>query len=159
VADEASAASAAAVSEPAAEPNIIQLALAAAKSKSGLIRERDDAQSLADSRQAVIEDLTGRLEQAEGRAADLATQLEEANTQLAQVRDALTAAETAQTTAEKAALEIVSTLGVSAPEALPEQAASGDTIEDLEARLATEPDPKKRYDLAQKINLQLGMLN
>lgn len=143
----------------AAEPNILQLAMAAAKSKSTLIRDRDEAQTLADQRQTLIEELNGKLATALTERDQAAADLLEANTQLAQVRDALTASQAEATTTERAALEIVANLGVPDPGTLPEQTTAGDDIATLEAQLATETDSKKRYALAQKINAQLGNLN
>lgn len=143
----------------AAEPNILQLAMAAAKSKSTLIRDRDEAQTLADQRQTLIEELNGKLATALTERDQAVDDLAEANTQLAQVRDALTASQTEATTTEKAALEIVANLGVPDADSLPEQTAGGDTIADLETQLAATTDSKKRYELAQKINAQLGALN
>jgi chromosome condensin MukBEF ATPase and DNA-binding subunit MukB len=141
-----------------AEPNIIQLALAAAKSKSALIRDRDEAQQIAEQRQALVEELNGKLTAAITERDEARQALADATEQLAQVRTALTSAQAEQSSATAEAVEIVANLGIST-ETLPAQSASGETIEDLEARLADTKDPREKYELAKKINAALGTLN
>jgi hypothetical protein len=149
---------------PAAEEKkgILQLAAAAVASKASLIQERSELEArvaeLVEDRDLALHSLADAL----NRCSDLEETLKTREGELDEIRTTLEKAAATQKTAEEKAVAIVAGLGVKAadePKQLPETVKQGETLEELQAELNAETDPKRRFELAKKMNEQAGMLN
>jgi chromosome segregation ATPase len=154
----------AAPAEPAAaepepvKPNIIQLAAAAVQSKSAILARAADAEKQLAEATTRITDLQTAAETLREELAAEKTRVQELESERAEILETLSTAEAAAASVEAAAVSHVAALGFPAEQA-PTQQSAADTPEELEARLATETDPKKRYELAAKINAAAGSIH
>ena len=155
--EQAPAAPAAAEPEPV-KPNIIQLAAAAVQSKSAILARAADAEKQLAEASTRITDLQTAAETLREELATEKARVQELEAERAEILKTLSTAEAAAASVEAAAVSHVAALGFPADQA-PTQQSAADTPEELEARLAAETDPKKRYELAAKINAAHGSIH
>ena len=149
---------------PAAEEKkgILQLAAAAVASKASLIQERSELEARVEELDEELDARVRELADARELVSQQATQIEKLNGELEEIRATLEQAAATQKTAEEQAVAIVAGLGVKAaeePKKLPETVKQGETLEELQAELNAETDPKRRFELARRMNEQAGFLN
>lgn len=134
------------------KPGILKLAMAAATSKAKLIADGQRLNQRIAELTGERDDLSQRLDAALQRASEAETQLSMLRAEHAEVEEALNKAVKESASAEQKAVDIVAgQFGVD-PKKLPEQAIPGESREELEAALAAEKDPVKRFQLAARIN-------
>jgi len=124
--------------------------LASVSSKATLVADRDTYQARA---AAAEKDL----DEAQTELFDLRAELKTLKDERIQIEKALTAATDANTTTEAAAAVIVAGLGFQAS-ALPAAETIGNSIEDLEAKLGAETDPKEIVRLNQQLEARKAAL-
>jgi chromosome segregation ATPase len=156
--EQAPAAPAAAEPEPVKPPNIIQLAAAAVQSKSAILARAADAEKQLAEASTRITDLQTAAETLREELAAEKVRVQELEAERAEILKTLSTAEAAAASVEAAAVSHVAALGFPADQA-PTQQSAADTPEELEARLSAETDPKKRYELAAKINAAHGSIH